>query len=524
MKIIEASTVAELVRKGIPHLAYELPVDVSAGQCAMCEHERIPIGKSVLSQLCTNDKIAREDQVPLCQDTGTVRVSIQVGKDVAISGDIFDGVNDAVAEAYDKGKLRLSVVKDSLNDRANTGNNTPAFCEVEIVDEPGVARLNLMIKGGGSDNASRVHMLVPGDGHQGIIDHIVACVKEKAASACPPLTLGIGVGGTFDKVAQLAQRALFRPVGVHSSNPDTAKFEEEILEAVNATGVGPGGLGGVATVQQVNVETDASHIASMPLAIDMGCSAMRRVTVDIPCRELTEDGGCSGELTAEIIEDALNKGLAAEPGTAERAAASVKEVMDKAAAKREADGKSMNAGEGQDEAIRLQLPLSRDDLKNLKAGDKVLLSGPIYTLRDAGHIRLLDEMEEGKPLPYGLDGQTIYYAGPSPAAAGRPFGAIGPTTATRMDFAAPTLYENGIVATIGKGHRNEAVHESCKKTGSVFFCTIGGCAAYLAKCIKSAELIAYEDLGTEALRKCEVEDFPVFVGIDTNGNDVYDHD
>lgn len=174
-----------------------------------------------------------------------------------------------------------------------------------------------------------------------------------------------------------------------------------------------------------------------------------------------------------------------------------------------------------EEAISLQLPLAKDQLANLKVGDKCLLSGVMYTLRDAGHVRLLDELHEWGRLPYDLDGQIIFYAGPSPAAAGRPFGAIGPTTSSRMDFAAPELYRAGIVATVGKGHRSAAVAEAIKETGGVYFAAVGGAAAALAKCIVSEEVISYADLGTEALRKIQVKDFPVFVALDATGACLY---
>lgn len=176
---------------------------------------------------------------------------------------------------------------------------------------------------------------------------------------------------------------------------------------------------------------------------------------------------------------------------------------------------------------RIALPLDRPVARALRAGDSCLLNGPLFTLRDAGHVRLLDELaaargDGGTRLPYGLSGQTLFYAGPTPAAAGRPFGAIGPTTASRMDFAAPTLYRAGIVATVGKGRRSSEVVAACVETGSVYFVAVGGAAAYLAKCVVSSETLAYDELGTEALRRVEVVDFPVFVGIDTCGNDIYD--
>lgn len=177
-----------------------------------------------------------------------------------------------------------------------------------------------------------------------------------------------------------------------------------------------------------------------------------------------------------------------------------------------------------EEPLHIALPLDREQVKSLKAGQACLLTGPMYTLRDAGHQRLLDEMGSSGELPYGLSGQTIFYAGPTPSAAGRPFGAIGPTTASRMDFAAPCLMDHGVIATVGKGIRSDEVRQACMANQGVYFVAVGGAAAYLAKCATSCETLAYEDLGTEALRKIEVVDFPVFVGIDVEGNDIYSFD
>lgn len=172
--------------------------------------------------------------------------------------------------------------------------------------------------------------------------------------------------------------------------------------------------------------------------------------------------------------------------------------------------------------VALTLPLDKAALARLRAGDAVTLTGPLYTLRDAGHIRLLEELHETGELPYGLAGQAIFYAGPTPSAAGRPFGAVGPTTASRMDFVAPELYDAGIAATVGKGVRSQAVKDACARNGAVYFITVGGAAAYLAKCVVSSEVLAYDDLGTEALRRIEVRDFPAFVGVDVLGQDAYE--
>lgn len=173
------------------------------------------------------------------------------------------------------------------------------------------------------------------------------------------------------------------------------------------------------------------------------------------------------------------------------------------------------------EPIRLSLPVAREELSGLRAGQGLLLSGPVYTMRDAGHVRALAAVRETGRLPFGLEGQTLFYAGPSPASAGRVFGSIGPTTASRMDFAAPELMEAGVVACIGKGKRSAEVVEACRRTGSAYFAAVGGIAALLAGCVVDSTLVAWEDLGTEALRRLELRDFPCFVAVDAHGGDLY---
>lgn len=281
MKTLTAEQIGEVVYNAIPRLACELPADIEAGLVAAAERETNPRACEILRQLTVNAKIAREDHVPICQDTGTVWVCLEAGPDVLIPGNIFSKVNEAVGKAYVEAKLRKSLLRDAFFDRTNTGDNTPAFCEIHLVDEPGVARLHIMLKGGGSDNASRVVMLAPGAGKQGIIDELKDCLDKKAANACPPLVIGIGIGSTFDKVGGLAKRALTRPVEVPNPDPEIAAFEAELLDIVNASGIGPGAMGGATTALAVKVNTAACHIAALPLAINMGCSAMRRGTYDL---------------------------------------------------------------------------------------------------------------------------------------------------------------------------------------------------------------------------------------------------
>lgn len=531
--IITKEAVAAAVYQAIPHLACELPPDILAGLRHALEREEYPRGRAVLSQLVENAAIAKSDHVPICQDTGTVWISLEVGPGVYVPADVFAQVDDAVARAYTEAALRKSVVRDAVLDRANTGDNTPAFCDIHPVGEPGAARLRIMLKGGGSDNASRVVMLPPGAGRAGIVDEVVRCVREKGANACPPLVIGIGIGATFDKVAGLAKRALMRPLDESAETEGVRQLEEEILGAVNASGVGPGGLGGAAAALGVRVATAPCHIAALPLAINMGCSAMRRATIDLRMGDFADsrdslstpeqDGASAGgaETVCALNSSSSDRSGGAHEAEGRAAQQRISEPFVETLSGTCAQGKP--ASESAAEHVRLTLPLDREQLRGLRAGQACLLTGPLYTLRDAGHMRLMDELSQnGGKLPYGLEGQTIFYAGPTPPAAGRPFGAVGPTTASRMDFAAPTLHRAGIAATVGKGHRSDEVRRACAETGSVYFVACGGAAALLARCVASSETVAYADLGTEALRRIQVVDFPVFVGVDIEGQDVYE--
>lgn len=281
VKHITAQEVAKALRETIPSLATVLPRDIAAALASARMAETSERARIVLDHLVENAALAAADQVPICQDTGTVWVCLEFGPDVLVSGDVFSQVDEAVCQAYEQAHLRMSVVYDALFDRTNTQTNAPAFCELHPVPHAGVARLHIMLKGGGSDNASRVVMLEPHAGRQGVIDAVLACVREKAANACPPLVVGVGVGSTFDKVGSLAKHALMRPLDVPASDSDTAAFEAELLAAINATGIGAGALGGSTTALGVRVKTAPCHIAALPVAINMGCSAMRRASVEL---------------------------------------------------------------------------------------------------------------------------------------------------------------------------------------------------------------------------------------------------
>lgn len=275
-----ADEIATLVADLVAESATVLRSDVLEGLDSVRKRERSLRGKVVLDQLLKNAEIASEDDVPICQDTGTVWVHLEIGEHYAIEGDLKGAINEAVAQVYrDKG-LRMSVVRDALFDRSNTQTNTPIFLDVEYCHRDGI-EVSVMLKGAGSDNASRLIMLNPDEGIEGIKRELVALVREKASMACPPLVIGVGVGGSFDKAPGLAKRALLKPINEVDSDERVAALENELLEAVNATGMGPGGLGGDITALAVKVITAPCHIAAFPVAINMGCSAMRSRTATI---------------------------------------------------------------------------------------------------------------------------------------------------------------------------------------------------------------------------------------------------
>lgn len=248
------------------------------------ESERSERGRAVLQLLIDNARVAGEEDVPICQDTGTVWVRVEMGEETSLDGDLQAAADRAVESAYREGGLRMSTVCDALTDRSNPDTNRPAF--VELVRRPGAgATVSVMLKGAGSDNASRLEMLNPDEGFAGVMRVLLDVVNKKGSVACPPMVIGVGVGSTFDRVAGLAKHALMRPVGTPNPNPDVDALERELLAAVNATGVGPAGLGGDTTALAVHLETAPCHIAALPVAINLGCSAMRWRT-----RELDDAG------------------------------------------------------------------------------------------------------------------------------------------------------------------------------------------------------------------------------------------
>ncbi|NPV28928.1 MAG: fumarate hydratase [Firmicutes bacterium] len=270
--LIEAR-VAELCQEA----SFELPCDVEAALAAALEQEESPLGRMILKDLLENAALARQERIPLCQDTGLVVVFVEIGQEVRVTGgSLGDAINRGVARGYREGCLRKSVVADPLR-RVNTGDNTPAVIHYEIV--PGAAfRLSVMPKGFGSENCTALGMLRPTAGREGVKEFVTAAVRQAGANPCPPVVVGVGLGGTAEKALFLARRALLRPLGAFHPDPEVATLEAELKEAVNALGLGPGGLGGTVTALAVHIETYPTHIAGLPVGVSISCHAARHRT------------------------------------------------------------------------------------------------------------------------------------------------------------------------------------------------------------------------------------------------------
>ncbi len=274
MKVIEVSKVTEAVKKLCIEANYYLPEDIYAALKNGEAVEESPVGKEILKDICVNADIAKDENIPICQDTGTAVVFVKLGQDVKIEGGLLtDAINEGVRNGYSEGYLRKSIVSNPLY-RVNTKDNTPAIIHYEIVEGDG---LDIMVapKGGGSENMSKVYMLTPSQGIDGVKKAVVEAVTIAGPNACLPLVVGIGIGGNFEKCTLLAKTALTRDLGSKNSDERMAKLEEELLEEINKLGIGPQGLGGTTTALAVHIETYPCHIASMPLAINMGCHVNR---------------------------------------------------------------------------------------------------------------------------------------------------------------------------------------------------------------------------------------------------------
>ena len=446
MRTISAQEITDTVARLCIEANTRLPQDVQAALDKARQEEPWPLAKNTLDLLWSNLSAAKEQDLPICQDTGMACVFVELGTDVHIDGSFETAIHEGVRRGYTDGYLRKSIVADPLR-RGNTGDNTPAAITVHLVDGEG-CRITVAPKGFGSENMSRIQMLKPADGVEGFKKFVLDTVKLAGSNPCPPIVLGIGVGGSFDKVAYLAKKALLRPLDVPNPDPYYAQLEQELLAAINELGIGPQGFGGRTTCLVLAIEQMPTHVAGPPRQR----GAVRR---------------------GELME------------------------------------------------YRLTTPCTVQDLAPLKAGDTVLLSGVVYTARDQAHKRMTEALDKGETLPFDLEGSAIYYVGPTPERPGEVIGSAGPTTSGRMDAMSPRLLDLGNKIMIGKGKRDDAVKAAVVRNGAVYLAALGGAGALMAKSVQTLEVIAWPDLGCEAVRRLTVKDMPLTVILDAHGGDLY---
>lgn len=280
MRILQTEAITKQIKEMCIEANYSLSPDMKQAIAAAADDENTEIGRYILGKLCENMKIAEEDSIPICQDTGMAVIFMEVGQEVHFEGgDLEEAINEGVRRGYQEGYLRKSVVKDPLL-RENTKDNTPAVIHYQIIPGDRV-KITVAPKGFGSENMSRVFMLKPADGAEGVKQAVLNAVKDAGPNACPPMVIGVGVGGTFEKCAVMAKKALTRPVQDFSEIPWVKEMEKELLEKINQTGIGPGGLGGTTTALAVHINTYPTHIAGLPVAVNICCHVNRHVVREI---------------------------------------------------------------------------------------------------------------------------------------------------------------------------------------------------------------------------------------------------
>lgn len=416
--------------------------------------------KEVLAMILKNAKMADEKKMPLCQDTGQVMIFVR-GK--CFPNGYTEAINKGVERAYAEHFFRKSIVKNALFDRTNTKTNTPCIIYTEPSDSEDM-EIKLLIKGAGSENVSSVRMMSPTSTEEEVVDFVVSEIKKAGSKACPPYFLGVGIGGTMEYAGILSKKALILEQDIDEKH---AKLAQKIQSASNELPIGPAGLGGPSTMLGVKVLSDFTHIACMPVALTLSCHSFRHAKCII-----TKDGSIQIEKehhAASLPTDIhLNNYIKIHTSEVEK-------------------------------------------MRNLKQGQKILLSGEIYSARDMAHKRIAEMIAKGEQLPFELEDKIIFFAGPCPCKDPCVVGSIGPTTASRMDKYAKTFYEKGLLATIGKGERSDEAKKVIKQNHGLYFAAVGGVACFLSERFIKKELIAFEDLGTEAINKFEVSDFPLIV-------------
>ena len=496
MITIKQSDFIQSIQDALQYISYYHPEDYIQALGDAYQLEQSPAAKDAIAQILTNSRMCAEGKRPLCQDTGIVVAFVKVGMNIRFEKDLSspllslsEMVNEGVRRAYllPDNKLRASIVNDPAGKRQNTKDNTPAITHVELVLGDTV-EVSIAAKGGGSENKAKMVMLNPNDS---IVDWILETVPTMGAGWCPPGMLGIGIGGTAEKAMVMAKESLMQPINMHALKQKAAHANEqlsrtealrlEIYEKVNNLGIGAQGLGGLTTVLDVKILDYPTHAASLPVAIIPNCAATRHV-------HFVLDGSGVAELTPPD--------LSAYPDVHWTPSAQAKRV---------------NVD-----------TLTKADIATWKAGETLLLTGKILTGRDAAHKRIADMRAKGETIPVDFTNRFIYYVGPVDAVRDEAVGPAGPTTATRMDdYTEMMLGEQNLLGSIGKAERGDEALAVIKKYQSVYLMAVGGAAYLVSKAIKKSHVIAFEELGMEAIYEFDVVDMPVTVAVSAAGESVH---
>ncbi len=489
MTTIKQSDFIQSVADALQHISYYHPPDYIQALAAAYEREQGPAAKDAIAQILTNSRMCAEGHRPICQDTGIVVVFLKVGMNVRWEStlSVQEMVDEGVRRAYllPENVLRASIVADPAFGRKNTRDNTPAVAHVEIV--PGdTVDVRLAAKGGGSENKAKFAMLNPSDS---IVDWVMKTVPTMGAGWCPPGMLGIGIGGSAEKAMVLAKESLMEHIDMtelRARGPQN-KIEElriELYDKVNALGIGAQGLGGLATVLDVKILDYPTHAASKPIAMIPNCAATRHA-------HFTLDGTGVAQLPVPKLSDW--------PSVTWKPDVNAKHVdLD---------------------------TLTPEIVATWTAGDRLLLNGKLLTGRDAAHKRIADLLKSGEGLPDGVDftNRVIYYVGPVDPVRDEAVGPAGPTTATRMDqFTEMMLAQTGLIAMVGKAERGPTGLEAIRKHKAAYLMAVGGAAYLVSKAIRSSRVVAFGDLGMEAIYEFEVAEMPVTVAVDAAGNNVHE--
>ncbi|BBD79426.1 fumarate hydratase [Aerosticca soli] len=486
MTRIQQDDLIQSVADALQYISYYHPVDYIKNLAAAYEREASPAARDAMAQILVNSRMAAEGHRPICQDTGIVTVFLKVGMDVRWDGatmDVEAMVNEGVRRAYldPDNPLRASVLADPAGKRINTRDNTPAVIHTRLV--PGdTVEVTVAAKGGGSEAKSKFVMLNPSDS---IVDWVLKTVPTMGAGWCPPGMLGIGIGGTAEKAMLLAKEALMEPIDIQAliARGPANRIEElriELYEKVNALGIGAQGLGGLTTVLDVKILDYPTHAANLPVAMIPNCAATRHA-------HFVLDGSGPARLEPPSLEHWPRI--------------------------------TYDASKGR----RVNLDaVTREEVARWKPGEVLLLNGKLLTGRDAAHKRMVDMLARGEKLPVDFNGRFIYYVGPVDPVRDEVVGPAGPTTATRMDkFTRTMLEKTGLLGMIGKAERGQAAIDAIRDHQAVYLMAVGGAAYLVSKAIRAARVVAFEDLGMEAIYEFEVRDMPVTVAVDVNGTSVH---